>query len=88
LTLDTGQIVDLTVLASYFHRTRQEVPPLEEAIYLSGHMNSYTVTHTPFMVGFAYHLKVVTHPLATDGSYERYLKWLEHVDVFRRRIAR
>lgn len=87
LTLNTGQVVDLTVLASYYHHSGLKVPPLEDAIYLSGHTRSEPVTHTPYLTGFAYHLHVVSHPFAHDGSFERYQTWLEHVGVFRRKIA-
>lgn len=88
LTLDSGQVIDLTILASYAHRTGKGEPSLEEAIYLSDYTSFAQMVHTPYMTGFAYHLRVVSHPWSTDGSYACYRDWLDHVDVFRRKIAR
>jgi hypothetical protein len=86
LTLSSGQILDVSILASYAHQSGKELPLLSESIFLSGCIDVPTVHHLPFITGLAYHFKVVTHPNVTDGSYNRYYDWLKDSYIFKKNI--
>ena len=87
LTLDTGQILDPTILPSWAYHDEDRVMDLDDAIYLSGHPCEALLSYDPFVTGFVYHLRVVTHPMASE-SFTKYLEWLEHSRIFKRNIAR
>ena len=87
LTLDTGQILDPTILPSWAYHDEGRVTELNDAIYLSGQPCGAQFTHEPFLTGFVYHLQVVTHPIAYE-SFAKYSEWLEHSSIFKRNIAR
>jgi len=87
LTLDSGQILDPTILPSWAYHDEGREIELEDAIYLSGLRSEVKLEHDPFQTGFAYHLHVVSHPFAVE-SFQRYLDWLKHATIFKRKIAR
>lgn len=85
LTLDSGQVIDATLLPSIaYHQHRREIE-IDEAVYLSN--GDGAIEYIPMLTGFSYHLRVVTHPLAGE-SFVRYCTWLKHVGIFQRKIAR
>lgn len=87
LTLDTGQIVDPTILPSWAYHVENREIEIENAIYLSGTPVDVTLLYEPYLTGFAYHLRVVTHPVSGE-SFKRYCDWLDHSGIFKRNIAK
>ncbi len=82
LTLDSGQILDLTILASITKKNKEEELSVFEAILVSTNCTPDKLEHIPMLVGFGYHFKVVTCP-NIDSSYNVYLQWIyEFVNKF------
>jgi hypothetical protein len=88
LTLDSGQILDPTILPSWAHREEGRELGLEEAIYLDGVTRLPLMVHEPFITGFSYHLRVLSHPFFLPTPFHRYAEWLEHSRIFKRKIRR
>lgn len=76
LTLDSGQIVDLTILASLAHAVRREEDciGLANAILVSLPDENSSIRHLPMLTGFGYHIRVVSHYL--DNNFGIYMQWL------------
>jgi len=58
LTLDSGQILDPTILPSWAYHNEGRILELADAIYLSGISEQPNLVYTPYLTGFAYHLGV------------------------------
>lgn len=88
LTLQTGQVVDVTILASSAHKAGNLDLTLEDAIFVSTDEESRDICYEPLMTGFGYHLTVVSNPAVTNGSYERYCKWIDDTAIYKRIIGK
>jgi|GEM_PF-6202913 len=88
LTLDSGQVLDPTILPSWWYKEHGKEITLTEAIYLSGPNHDLTVEHSPYLTGFSYHLKVISHPIFLPDDYGCFKDWLEHAYIFKRNIER
>ncbi|QQE10117.1 hypothetical protein JD969_11390 [Planctomycetota bacterium] len=76
LTLDSGLVVDLTILASLAFNVKkiQDCIGIENAILVYDPEEKGSIVHHPMFTGFGYHFYVVTHPL--ELNYAMYEKWL------------
>jgi len=84
ITLENGQIIDATILAS--QNRKSGGPPLAfaDAFYYFGRPNAPNMRHVPFMTGLAYHCGVLTHPLDKMGPtylswYDEYFKFMDYM---------
>jgi hypothetical protein len=75
--------LDPTILPSHAYHAEQLELALPDAIYLSGVTEKPKLSHLPYVTGFAYHFRVVTHSLAVE-SYALYTEWLEHTLTYKR----
>ncbi|CAH0530703.1 hypothetical protein CTH30272_03045 [Allocatenococcus thiocycli] len=81
LTLESGQVVDLTILSSVNKREHPESElPWSQAIYVSSSEDSSELSHTPILQGFGYHLNVVSHPF--EMNYSIYVQWINDFPHF------
>jgi len=76
ITLEDGQIIDATILAS-LHRKSGKSGKLtfEEAFYRFGKAGAPAMKHVPYMTGFAYHYLVLYHPF--DKMGQTYREWFK-----------
>jgi len=76
ITLENGQIIDATILASQ-HRKSGKGGKLsfEEAFYYFGTPGAPAMKHVPYMTGLAYHYLVLYHPMDKMGPI--YRKWFD-----------
>lgn len=81
ITLQDGSIIDLTILASVRHARGAQQRSLKESIYHSGQKVEFPVEHRPLMVGFGYHLGVISAPFI-DGDCEVYRQWFNDYNGF------
>lgn len=75
ITLENGQVIDATILASQHRKSRAAESPLtfEEAIYYTGKEGVRALEYIPMATGFVYLQRVLTSP--QDGDFATYLKW-------------
>lgn len=85
LTLDTGQILDLTILQSSNHKYKLDSLSFEDSIYLSGVSANPNILHEPLLTGFVYHFKVVLSPDNTMPNI--YSEWFKHLYEYKQLIA-
>ena len=85
LTLDTGQILDLTILQSRSHHSKLGNLTFEDSIYLSGVSTNCKISHKPLLTGFAYHFKVFLSPDNTIPNI--YSEWFKHLYDYKNLIA-
>jgi len=85
ITLENGQIIDATILASQ-HR-KGGGPPLAfaDVFYYFGRPNSPNMRRVPFMTGFAYHYNVLTNRFDKMGPtylswYDEHFRFMEFMD--------
>jgi hypothetical protein len=88
LTLDSGQILDPTILPSWAYHDEGRELGLGEAIYLESVTDRPLIAHEPFITGFSYHLRVLSHPYLLPAPFHRYAEWMEHAGIFKRKIRR
>ena len=84
LTLASGQVLDCTILSSYFFHTKQIHLDIDEALYLSGHTKGLKLVHQPYVTGLAYHLYIVSTP--GIQAHEKYAQWLTDLTVFKKNV--
>ncbi len=81
LTLNSGQVVDLTILSSLNARENNDTElGWEQAIYVSSSNSKSDLKYTPMLVGFGYHLKVASAPF--DLNFDNYFQWLNDFPHF------
>lgn len=73
ITLENGQVIDATTLASMNRSAGGKPLALRDAFYYFGLNRG--VVHIPLLTGFAYHYHGLTHP--RDRFYEIYTQWYE-----------
>lgn len=75
ITLENGQIIDGTILASQHRKAPAGANPLsfEDAIYYTGKEGAPELEFIPMTTGFVYLQRVLTSP--QDGDFSTYLKW-------------
>ena len=71
ITLENGQIIDATILASMNRKAGKEPLAIRDTFYHFG--LNVEIVHIPFLTGFAYHYNVLTDPC--DQFYETYTQW-------------
>jgi hypothetical protein len=71
ITLENGQIIDATILASMNRREAREALNLRDCFYYFGRAKD--IYHIPLMTGFGYYSRVLTDP--RDSFYEIYKNW-------------
>ena len=76
ITLENGQIIDATILASRHRKSGKEGRlSFEEAFYHFDKPGAPELKHIPFMTGLAYHYNVLFHPM--DELGRTYSQWFE-----------
>lgn len=74
LTLDSGQILDLSILASIANKNKEKELSVFDAILVSKNDTPSKLEHIPMFTGFGYHFKVVTNQ-NIDSRFDVYLQW-------------
>ncbi len=75
LTLDSGQVLDLTMLSSIGHKNDKHKSSIYDAVYVSSDCKDDALVHVPMLAGFGYNLKVVTHPDLNSSWFDAYSEW-------------
>lgn len=81
ITLETGQVIDATIVAAYNSRCGIDPPNFENAIHFTGVTEDRPFQYVPMMTGFYYHLHVATCPPTPEYQEEmfhRYLQWFHY----------
>lgn len=86
LTLDSGQVLDPTILPSWAYHEEGRELALDEAIYLGAVTDHPCINHEPFITGFAYHLHVLSHPVLLPAAFQRFGKWMNDAEIYKRSI--
>lgn len=81
LTLDSGQIVDLTILPSLDAQYGSGSLGWESAIFVSDSNVVPEIRHIPMLTGFGYHFHVVTSEFDIQ-NYDNYYQWLRDFPLF------
>ncbi|MBD9483921.1 hypothetical protein IB229_13120 [Pseudomonas sp. PDM14] len=77
ITLESGDVIDGTILASQHRKLRSaaEPLPLNEAIFYTGKPGTPMIRHIPMLTGLIYHQKVLIGE--HDGFLAEYCQWSE-----------